>query len=58
MSTGFFRKYGLDVQLIFVEGGSLGVQTLVSGDNRSLVAGASVIQSNLQNSGLVMIAGF
>jgi NitT/TauT family transport system substrate-binding protein len=56
---GFFRKYGLDVQLIFVEGGSLGVQTLVSGDvTAAAVAGASVMQSNLQNSGLVMIAGF
>src|SRR4030095_10300556 len=56
---GFFRKYGLDVQLIFVEGGSLGVQTLVSGHvTAASVAGASVIQSNLQNSGLVMIAGF
>jgi NitT/TauT family transport system substrate-binding protein len=56
---GFFRKYGLDVQLIFVEGGSLGVQTLVSGDvTAAAVAGASVIQSNLQGSGLVMIAGF
>ena len=56
---GFFRKYGLDVQLIFIEGGSLGVQTLISGDvTAASVAGASVIQSNLQNSGLVMIAGF
>jgi NitT/TauT family transport system substrate-binding protein len=56
---GFFRKYALDVQLIFVEGGSLGVQTLVSGDvTAAAVAGASVIQSNLQGSGLVMIAGF
>jgi NitT/TauT family transport system substrate-binding protein len=56
---GFFRKYGLDVQLIFVEGGSLGVQTLVSGDvTAAAVAGASVIQSSLQGSGLVMIAGF
>jgi NitT/TauT family transport system substrate-binding protein len=56
---GFFRKYGLDVQLIFVEGGSLGVQTLLSGDvTAAAVAGASVIQSNLQGSGLVMVAGF
>jgi NitT/TauT family transport system substrate-binding protein len=37
----------------------LGVQTLISGDvTAASVAGASVIQSNLQNSGLVMIAGF
>jgi NitT/TauT family transport system substrate-binding protein len=56
---GFFRKYGLDVQLIFVEGGSLGVQTLISGDvTAASVAGASVVQSNLQGSGLVMIGGF
>jgi NitT/TauT family transport system substrate-binding protein len=56
---GFFRKYGIEVQLIFVEGGSLGVQTLISGDvTAAAVAGASVVQSNLQGSGLVMISGF
>ena len=29
---GFFRKYGLEVQIIFVESGSRTVQTLISGD--------------------------
>src|ERR1043166_3876361 len=57
--TGIFRKYGLDVQLIFVESGSRTVQTLISGDvGAAQVAGVGVIQSNLQGSGVVLIAGF
>ena len=56
--AGIFRKYGLDAQLIFVESGSRTVQTLISGDVvAAQVAGPSVIQSNLQGSGVVMIAG-
>jgi len=56
--VGIFRKYGLDVQLIFVESGSRTVQTLISGDVvAAQVAGPSVIQSNLQGSGVVLIAG-
>ncbi len=57
--SGIFRKYGLDAQLIFVESGSRTVQTLISGDVvAAQVAGTSVLQSNLQGSGVVMIAGF
>ena len=56
---GFFRKYGLDAQLIFVESGSRTVQTLISGDViAAQVAGTSIIQSNLQGSGVVIIGGF
>jgi ABC-type nitrate/sulfonate/bicarbonate transport system substrate-binding protein/LysM repeat protein len=56
---GFFRKYGLDAELIFIESGSRTVQTLISGDVfAAQVAGTSVIQSNLQGSGVVMIGGF
>ena len=29
---GFFRKYGLDVQLVFIESGSTAVQSLISKD--------------------------
>ena len=55
---GFFRKYGLDAQFIFIESGSRMVQTLVSGDVvAAQVGGAPVIQSNLQGSGVVIIAG-
>jgi ABC-type nitrate/sulfonate/bicarbonate transport system substrate-binding protein/LysM repeat protein len=57
--TGIFRKYGLDAQLIFIESGSRTVQTLISGDVvAAQVAGTSVLESNLQGSGIVMIAGF
>jgi len=57
--AGIFRKYSLDVQLLFVESGSLSVQTLVSGDVAAAnTSGAAVIQSNLQGSGVVLIAGF
>jgi ABC-type nitrate/sulfonate/bicarbonate transport system substrate-binding protein/LysM repeat protein len=57
--SGMFRKYGLDAQLIFIESGSRTVQTLISGDVvAAQVAGSSVLQSNLQGSGVVMIAGF
>jgi NitT/TauT family transport system substrate-binding protein len=56
---GLFKKYGLDVQLIFIESGSRTVQTLISGDVAAAqVAGTSVIQSSLQGSGVVLIAGF
>ena len=57
--AGIFRKYGLDVQLLFVESGTLSVQTLVSGDVMAAnTSGAAVIQSTLQGSGVVLIAGF
>ena len=57
--AGFFRKYGLEAQLIFIESGSRTVQTLLSGDVvAAQVAGTSVVQSNLQGSGVVLIGGF
>jgi NitT/TauT family transport system substrate-binding protein len=57
--AGFFRKYGFDAQLLFVESGSRMVQTLISGDViAAVVAGAPVIQSNLQGSGVVLLTGF
>jgi NitT/TauT family transport system substrate-binding protein len=57
--AGFFRKYGYDAQLLFVESGSRMVQTLISGDVlAAVVAGAPVIQSNLQGSGIVLVTGF
>ena len=56
--AGIFRKYGLDVQLIFIESGSRTIQTLISGDVvAAQVSGASIIQSNLQGSGTVLTAG-
>ncbi len=56
---GFFRKNGLDVELIFIEGGPRAVQTLVSGEVPfAQVAGSPVMQRNLGGTPVVMIAGF
>ena len=55
---GFFRKYGLDVQLVFIASGSTTVQSLVSRDVAfAQMAGAAVIQSRLSGSDVVMIGG-
>ena len=55
---GFFRKYGLDVQLVFIESGTTTVQSLVSKDVAfAQMAGAAVVQSHLRGSDVVMIAG-
>ena len=55
---GFFRKYGLDAQLVFIESGSTTVQSLISKDVVfAQMAGAGVIQSRLRGSDVVMIAG-
>ena len=56
---GFFRKYGLDVQLVFIESGSTTVESLNSRDVAfAQMAGAGVLQSRLRGSDVVMIAGF
>jgi NitT/TauT family transport system substrate-binding protein len=55
---GFFRKYGLDAQLVFIESGTTTVQSLISKDvTFAQMAGAGVIQSRLRGSDVVMIAG-
>jgi NitT/TauT family transport system substrate-binding protein len=55
---GFFKKYGLDVQVILIESGSTTVQSLLSGEiNFAHMAGAAVMQSNLRGADAVMIAG-
>ena len=56
---GFFRKYGLDVQLVFIESGSVTVKSLLSKDVAfAQIAGAGAVQSRLQGTDIVMIAGF
>ncbi len=55
---GFFRKYGLDVQLVFIESGTTTVQALISKDVYfAQMAGAAVIQSRLRGADVVMVAG-
>jgi NitT/TauT family transport system substrate-binding protein len=56
---GFFRKYGVDVQPVFIESGSTTVQSLISKEVAfAQMAGAGVLQSRLRGSDVVMIAGF
>ena len=56
---GFFRKYGLNVETVFIESGSTTVQSLISKEVAfAQMAGAGAIQSRLRGSDVVMIAGF
>jgi NitT/TauT family transport system substrate-binding protein len=55
---GFFRKHGLDVQIVFIESGTTTVQSLISKNVAfAQMAGAGVIQSRLRGADVVMIAG-
>ncbi len=53
--AGFFRKYGLDTQLVFFRGGQLATQALVAGDPPIVNIG-TVVQANLQGHDVVLIA--
>ena len=52
---GLFRKYGLEVELIFLRGGQIAVQALASGDP-PLVTVGNVILANLQGYDNVLVA--
>ena len=52
---GLFRKYGLDVELIFLRGGQVAVQALASGDPPIVTVG-NVILANLQGYDNVLVA--
>lgn len=55
---GFFRKYGLDVELVFIAGGSTTAQALGSRDVAlAQMAGAGVLQSHLRGTDVVLIGG-
>jgi NitT/TauT family transport system substrate-binding protein len=56
---GFFQKYGLDVQIVFIESGRTAVESLISKEVAfAQMAGAGVLQSNLRGADVVLIAGF
>ena len=52
---GLFRKYGLEVELIFLRGGQIAVQALASGDPPIVTVG-NVILANLQGYDNVLVA--
>ncbi len=53
---GYFRRQGLDVQLLYIGGGSVVTQALIGGDVQFVRLGAnSVVQASLRGAGLKMI---
>jgi NitT/TauT family transport system substrate-binding protein len=54
--AGLFRKYGLDVEPIFLRGGQLAIQALAGGDPPLMSIG-QVVQAGLAGFDLVLIAG-
>ena len=56
--AGFFKKNGLDVDLIFIPGGPTAAAALMAGEMQAVaMAGPAIVTSNLAGSDLVMIAG-
>jgi len=53
---GLFKKYGLDVEPIFLRGGQMAIQALASGDPPLMRIG-QVVQASLAGHELVLIAG-
>jgi hypothetical protein len=51
---GLFRKYGLDVELIFLRGGRVAIQALTGGDPPIVTIG-NVIIANLQGHDIVLV---
>ena len=56
--AGLFEKNGLNVQLIFLKGGTEAAQALITGDIPfAMTGGSGVISSNLAGSGTMILAG-
>lgn len=56
--SGMLQKYGLDPEMVFIDSGTLAVQTMVSGDSHlGMVGSTAVVLSSLGGSGIKMIAG-
>jgi NitT/TauT family transport system substrate-binding protein len=58
-SAGIFEKYGLDVDLLVIPGGPLGMQTLLSGSTHSAnIAAMTPIRTILGGGDIVIIGGY
>ncbi len=55
---GLFKKYGMDVEYLAMNSGTLGVQTMLSNDSQFLFStGALAVTANLQGADIAMITG-
>ena len=56
--SGSFKKYGLDVDLVFVSGGPTTAAALIAGEVQvATIGGPAVVASNLGGSDMVLIGG-
>lgn len=57
--SGLYEKYGLDVELIFFQGGTQAIQTVLAGGVQLVVtAGPEIIAARVAGSDVTMIAGY
>ncbi|HEX2929426.1 MAG TPA: ABC transporter substrate-binding protein, partial [Candidatus Binatia bacterium] len=55
---GLFKKYGLEVEYLTMNSGTLGVQTLLSNESQFLFStGALALTANVQGADIAMITG-
>lgn len=55
---GFYKRFGIDVDLILIEGGTRGAQALISGDLPMIgMAGQAVISARARGADLVTVGG-
>src|SRR5512136_1939077 len=55
---GFYKRFGLDVDFVLIEGGTRGAQALISGDLPMIgMAGQPVISARARGSDLILVGG-
>jgi len=57
--AGLYEKYGLDVDLVFFQGGTQGVQSLIAGGVQFIVSsGSEIIAARVAGADATMVAGY
>jgi ABC-type nitrate/sulfonate/bicarbonate transport system substrate-binding protein len=57
--AGLYEKYGLDVDLVFFQGGTQAIQATLSGGLQlAVTAGPEIIHARVSGSDMIMIAGY
>ena len=57
--TGLYEKYGLDVDLVFFQGGTQGVQSLIAGGVQFTVSsGSELVAARVAGSDVTIVAGY
>lgn len=56
LDKGFYKKYGLDVELVFVEGGTTSVQAVVGGDSPlAIVSSPAVVNAQIEGAEITFV---